>query len=193
MPPRRADGFADCGRINGGKLGQRSLARRAVSFYSAFGYKTYLKEGDVCSVPPTDSTGMTEVKNLTNFGIQTSSDTEDVKTYDDTAGGWTYNVVTGQSYSVDCTLNIDMLDDGYLLLKKASLGAATGVTVEWFRESPKTAGDCATGADITGAETHAGVSYVTDFSEEIEAGNVAKVSFTLTGLGAVVWQEATTT
>jgi len=163
-----------------------------VSFYSAFGYKTYLKEGDACSTPPTDSTGMTEVKNLTNFAIQTSSDTEDVKTYDDTAGGWSSNVVTGQSYSVDCTLNIDMLDAGYLLLKKASLEAAVGTCVEWFRESPKSGGDCESDTSISGAETHAGVSYVTDFSEEIEAGSVAKVSFTLTGLGAVVWEKATT-
>ena len=163
-----------------------------MSFYAAFGYKTYLKEGDACSTPPTDATGMTEVKNLTNFAIQTSSDTEEVKTYDDSAGGWSAAICTGQSYTVDCTLNIDMLDEGYLLLKKASLEAATGVTVEWFRESPKPAGDCATGAEIANAETHAGVAYVTDFSEDIQAGNVAAVSFTLNGLQNPVWTAATT-
>lgn len=163
-----------------------------MSFYAAFGYKTYLKEGDACSMPPTDATGMTEVKNLTNFAIQTSSDTEDVKTYDDSAGGWSAAICTGQSYTVDCTLNIDMLDAGYLLLKKASLEAATGVTVEWFRESPKPAGDCETGEQIANAETHAGVAYVTDFSEDIQAGNVAAVSFTLNGLQNPVWTAATT-
>ena len=163
-----------------------------MSFYAAFGYKTYLKEGDACSTPPTASDGMTEVKNLTNFALQTSSDTEEVKTYDDTAGGWSAALCTGQSYTVDCTLNIDMLDAGYLLLKKASLEAATGVTVEWFRESPKPAGDCETGKEIATAETHAGVAYVTDFSEDIQAGNVASVSFTLSGLQNPVWTAATT-
>lgn len=162
-----------------------------MSFYAAFGYKVYVKEGDACSTPPTESTGMTEVKNLTNFAIQTSSDTEDVKTYDDSAGGWAANVVTGQSYSVDCTLNIDMLDAGYLLLKKASLEAATGTTVQWFRESPTPAGDCATGAEYATAETHAGVAYVSDFSEDIQAGNVAAVTFTLNGLQNPVWTKAT--
>ena len=59
---------------------------------------------------------MTEVKNLTNFAIQSTSDTEDVQTYDyDTSGtgGWSNGMVTGNSYTVDCTLNIDMLDAGY--------------------------------------------------------------------------------
>lgn len=163
-----------------------------MSFYAAFGYKTYVKAGDACSTPPTASDGMTEIKNLTNFGIQTSSDSEDVKTYDDTAGGWSAAVVTGQSYTVDCTLNIDMLDAGYLLLKQASLEAATGTTVEWYRESPTPAGDCETGKEISTAETHAGVAYVTDFSEDIQAGNVAAVSFTLTGIQKVIWTAATT-
>ena len=163
-----------------------------MSFYAAFGYKTYVKLGDTCSTAPTDSTGMTEVKNLTNFGIQTSSDSEDVKTYDDSAGGWSAAVVTGQSYTVDCTLNIDMTDPGYLLLKEASLEAAVGTTVEWFRESPTPSGDCNSGLPITGAETHAGVAYVTDFSEDIQAGNVAAVTFTLTGINKVEWTAATT-
>lgn len=138
---------------------------------------------------------MTEVKNLTNFAIQSSSDTEDVQTYDydsSVAGGWSASVVTGNSYTVDCTLNIDMTDAGYQLLKKAALESATGTTVEWFRESPKPAGDCDTGAIISGAETHAGVAYVTNFSEDIQAGNVAAVTFTLTGLKAYVWTAATT-
>ena len=166
-----------------------------MSFFAAFGYKTYIAEGDTCSEVPTSSASMTEVKNLTNFAIQSSSDTEDVQTYDydsSVAGGWSASVVTGNSYTVDCTLNIDMTDAGYQLLKKAALESATGTTVEWFRESPKPAGDCDTGAIISGAETHAGVAYVTNFSEDIQAGNVAAVTFTLTGLKAYVWTAATT-
>ena len=138
---------------------------------------------------------MTEVKNLTNFAIQSSSDTEDVQTYDydsSSSGGWAASVVTGNSYTVDCTLNIDMLDAGYLILKQAALDSATGAAIEWFRESPTPAGDCDTGLPINTAETHAGVAYVTNFSEDIQAGNVAAVTFTLTGIGAYVWTQAAT-
>ena len=163
-----------------------------MSFYAAFGYKTYIKEGDACSDAPTDGTGMTEVKNLSNFALQSSSDTTDVQTYDDSAGGWAASVVTGNSYTVDCTLNIDMLDAGYLILKKAALESALGVTVEWFRESPKPSGDCDTGLPINTAETHSGVAYVTNFSEDITAGNIAAVTFTLAGLNAYVWTPAAT-
>lgn len=163
-----------------------------MSFYAAFGYKTYIKEGDACSVAPPNSTGMTEVKNLSNFALQSSSDTTEVQTYDDSAGGWAASVVTGNSYTVDCTLNIDMLDAGYLILKKAALESALGVTVEWFRESPTPSGDCDSGLPIIAAETHAGVAYVTNFSEDITAGNIAAVTFTLSGLNAYVWEAATT-
>jgi hypothetical protein len=166
-----------------------------VSFFAAFGYKTFIAAGDSCSDIPTGSDGMTEVKNLTNFAIQSSSDTEDVQTYDydsSTAGGWAASVVTGNSYTVDCTLNIDMLDAGYLILKQAALDSATGAAVEWFRESPTPSGDCESGLPITTPEAHAGVAYVTNFSEDIQAGNVAAVTFTLTGIKAYSWTQAAT-
>ena len=136
---------------------------------------------------------MTEVKNLTNFAIQSSSDTEDVKTYDyddSLAGGWSSSVVTGNSYTVDCTLNISMTDAGYKILKQAALDSAMGTAIEWFRESPKAGGDCEGGGTITTAETHAGVAFVTNFSEDIQAGNVAAVTFTLTGIGPYAWAAA---
>ena len=85
-----------------------------------------------------------------------------------------------------------MTDAGYKLLKKAALESATGTAVEWFRESPKPSGDCDSGLPIATAEYHSGVAYVTDFSEEIQAGDVASVSFTLTGIGAYVWSAAAT-
>jgi hypothetical protein len=58
------------------------------------------------------------------------------------------------------------------------------VTVQWYRESPEmsTTGD---------PEKHAGIAFVTDFSEDIQAGNVAKVTFTLTGYGAYTWTAET--
>ena len=150
-----------------------------------------MTEGDACSTNPTAALA-TEIKNLTNFGIQSTSDSEEVKTYDDSAGGWSAAVVTGNSYTVDCVLNIDMTDAGYKLLKKAALESATGTAVEWFRESPTPSGDCDSGLPITTPEYHSGVAYVTDFSEESQAGEVASVSFTLTGIGAYTWSEAST-
>ena len=55
-----------------------------------------MTEGDACSDAPTEACDV-EIKNLTNFSIQSSSDSEDVKTYDDSAGGWSAAVVTGNS------------------------------------------------------------------------------------------------
>ena len=77
-----------------------------------------------------------------------------------------------------------LLRSGYKVLKQAALDAATGVTVQWYRESPEMS---ATG----NPEKHAGVAFVTDFSEDIQAGNVAAVSFTLTGYGAYTWTAET--
>ena len=80
-------------------------------------------------------------------------------------------LVTSQSYSIPMAMNLDLRDAGYQLLKNASLNSASGVTVEWYRESPEMT---ATG----NPEKHAGVAFVSDFSEEIQSGSVAKVSFT---------------
>jgi hypothetical protein len=40
-------------------------------------------------------------------------------------------------------------------------------------------------------EKHAGVAFVTDLSEDIQAGNVATISFTLSGYGAYTWTAET--
>ena len=161
-----------------------------MSFFAAFGYKTYIAEGDTCSDVPTTSGSMTEVKNLTNFAIQSTSDTEDVQTYDydsSGTGGWAAQRGDGQQLYGGLHPEHRHARSGYLILKKAALESATGTAVEWFRESPKPAGDCDSGLPISTAETHAGVAFVTNFSEDIQAGNVAAVTFTLTGIGAYVW------
>jgi plastocyanin len=81
-------------------------------------------------------------------------------------------------------MNLNLNDAGYLVLKNAALNAASGTTVEWYRESPEmsTLGD---------PEYHSGVAWVTDFSESIAAGNVAQVTFTLTGYGSYSWSAET--
>lgn len=152
-------------------------------FFAAFGYKFYVKAGTTASTAPTSATGLTEVLSLENAGIQGASSTTEVINYGSTQG-FSRSLVTGQSYTIPCTMNLSLNDAGYIVLKNAALGAATGTTVEWFRESPEMT---STGSP----EAHAGVAFVTDFSEDIQAGNVAKVTFTLTGYGAYTFTAET--
>lgn len=153
------------------------------AFFAALGYKFYVKAGTTASATPSSSTGMTEVLSLTNAGIQGSSDSTDVLDYGSTQG-FKASLVTGQSYTIPCSMNLDLNDAGYAVLKQAALDAATGVTVQWYRESPEM-------SSTGNPEKHAGVAFVTDFSEDIQAGNVATVSFTLTGYGAYAWTAET--
>jgi hypothetical protein len=155
------------------------------AYFASFGYKFYVKAGTTASTIPTTSSGMTEVLSLTNAGIQGASTTQDVVDYGSTQG-FAASLVTGQSYTIPMAMNLDLRDAGYKVLKQAALDAATGVTVQWFRESPEMT---ATGSP----ETHAGVAFVTDFSESIEAGGIASVTFTLTGYGAYDWDAETDT
>lgn len=154
-----------------------------MGYFNALGYKFYVKAGTTSSTAPADSTGMTEVLSLTNAGIQSQSDTQEVLDYGSSLG-FKNQVVTAQSYSIPMAMNLDLRDAGYKLLRQAALDAPTGVTVQWYRESP----------EMTSAgnpEKCAGVAQVTNFQEDIQAGNVAKVSFTLTGYGAMTWTAET--
>lgn len=153
------------------------------AFFAAFGYKFYVKAGTTASTAPTSATGMTEVLSLENAGIQGASSTTEVVDYGSTQG-FSASLVTGQSYTIPCTMNLSLNDAGYIVLKNAALGAATGTTVEWYRESPEM-------SETGNPEKHAGVAFVTDFSEDIQAGNVSKVTFTLTGYGAYTFTAET--
>lgn len=154
------------------------------AFFTALDYKFYVKAGTTASTAPSASTGLTEVKSLTNAGIQTATDTVDVIDYG-SPQGFKASIVTGQSYSIPMTMNLDLRDAGYAILKDAALNATTK-TVEWYRESPEMT---STGAP----EKHAGVAFVTNFSESIEAGNIAQVNFELAGYGAYTWNAETDT
>jgi hypothetical protein len=155
------------------------------AFFAALGYRFYVKAGTTASTNPANSTGMTEVLSLTNAGIQGSSSTTDVLDYG-SSQGFSASLVTGQSYTIPCSMNLNLNDAGYKILKQAALDAASGVTVEWYRESPEMS---STGSP----EHHSGVAFVTDFSEDIQAGNVSAVNFTLTGYGAYTWTAETNT
>lgn len=153
------------------------------SFFNSLNYKFFVKLGTTASSNPTSSTGLTEVLSLTDASIQGTTQTQDVLDYGSTMG-YTASIVQQQSYNIPMQMNLNLNDAGYLILKQAAMEAATGTTVEWYRESPEmtTTGD---------PEYHSGVAWVTDFSESIAAGNVAQVTFTLTGYGAYDWQAET--
>ena len=154
-----------------------------MGYFNALGYKFYVKAGTTASTAPTASAGMDEVLNLSNAGIQSTSDTQDVIDYGSTFG-FKKSLVTQQQYSIPMTMNLDLNDAGYQELRQASLDGPSGVTIEWYRESPEMS---ATGDP----EKCAGVAFVTNFQEDIQAGNVATVSFTLTGYGAYTWTAET--
>jgi hypothetical protein len=145
-------------------------------FFAALGYKTYVKLGTSASTIPTTSTGMTRILSLDNTAIQGTSESTSVLDYD-SEFGFQNNLITSQSYSIPCSMNLDVSDAGYEILKIASLQAASGVLLEWYRETPVTDGSG------SNPEVHSGLAQVSDFSEDITAGNIAKVSFTLNGYG----------
>ena len=153
------------------------------AFFNSLNYRLFVKAGTTASTNPVDSTGMTELLSVTDAPINGSTQTQDVLDYGSSLG-YTASVVQQQSYSLPVQMNLNLLDAGYLVLKQASMDAAAGVTVEWYRESPEMT---ATG----NPEYHSGVAWVTDFSESITAGNVAQVSFTLAGYGAYSWSAET--
>lgn len=153
------------------------------AFFNSLGYRLFVKAGTTASTNPTTSTGMTELLSIVDAPIQGSTQTQDVLDYGSTLG-YTASVVQQQSYSVPVQMNLNLNDAGYLVLKQAAMDAASGVTVEWYRESPEM-------SSLGDPEYHSGVAWVTDFSESIAAGNVAQVSFTLTGYGAYTWSAET--
>lgn len=246
-----------------------------MGFFNAFGYEFYIAKGTTSDTPPVSETGLALVKNLSNAGIQSSTDSQQVITYDTDTLGWAQQIATQNSYTMDCTLNIDTQEATYITLKEAARDAAAGITIKWFRRTPLAAQggtgavqnlavtDPSSGGDpgdynnaatsttgsgtgllvdftvetdgtvfnvkpdpqnqgdgyaigdtvtipaglphnsttdiemlvqaITGTgvkERHSGIAFVTNFSEDITAGNVAACSFTLSGYGAYLFLKA---
>ena len=154
-----------------------------MGYFNALGYRFYVKAGTTSSSAPTSSTGMDEVLSLVNAGIQGQTDTQEVLDYGSSLG-FKQQVATQQSYTIPMQMNLDLRDAGYKTLRQAALDAPTGVTVQWYRESPEM-------TSSGNPEKCAGVAWVTNFQEDIQAGNVAKVSFTLTGTGTLSWTAET--
>ena len=109
------------------------------AFFAAFNYKLYVELGTSSSTIPTSDAGMTRVLSLDNAGIQATSDSTAVLDYD-SEFGFQANLITGQSYTIPCSMNLDVTDAGYQTLKQAALEATSGTLVTWYRETPVTDG-----------------------------------------------------
>ncbi|MEB3209599.1 MAG: hypothetical protein VKK63_11900, partial [Synechococcus sp.] len=68
---------------------------------------------------------MTRILSLDNAGIQGTSESTSVVDYD-SEQGFQSNLITSQSYSVPCSMNLDVTDSGYDILKQAAIKAADG-------------------------------------------------------------------
>ncbi len=155
-----------------------------MAFMSAIGYRLWMADAaSADDAHPTSSTGLTEILNLTNAGIEGTTETQTVTDYA-TSGGFQKAVATSQGYSMQMVMNLDTVDAGYQLIKDAAMDAPTGQYVKWYRESPDP------GASVSTVEKHAGIGIITDFSESIEAGGIATVSFSLQGYGSYSYTAA---
>lgn len=149
----------------------------AGTYFAALDLRFWVKIGSTASSAPTSSSTMTEVLSLTNASISVSSDTQDVLDYS-TDFGFKSSIVTGNSYTISAALNLDPTSDGYLILKRAAQTSANNVAVQWYRELPLV------GTGNTDPQVDAGVAFVSNWSETLEAGNIAAVTFDLVGYGA---------
>ncbi len=152
-----------------------------MGYFAAFNYRMWVKAGTTASLNPTNRTGFTELVNGSNFSLQGSTDSQQVVDYGSSFGFKT-QLVTGNSYSIPVTMNLDVTSAGYQACKAAYKDATAGATLQWWRETPVT-----DGSSSSYPEVHTGVAQVSDFSEDVQAGNIASVSFTLTGYGSYVF------
>ena len=132
------------------------------SFFASLNYRLFVKLGTSASTAPTTSGGMTRILSLDNAGIQGTSESTSVVDYD-SEQGFQSNLITSQSYNLPCSMNLDVSDAGYEILKKAAIKAADGTLLEWYRETP------VTDASGDNPEIHAGLAQIGDFSEDIVA------------------------
>lgn len=149
----------------------------AGAYFAAFNVRFFVKAGTTASALPTTTSTMTEVLSLTNASVQGSSTSTKVKDYS-SAYGFGQTLITETGYTIPCGLHLDPSSESYKIIKRAFRNAALGETLQWFRELP------VTGSTDTVGQVDTGVAFVTNLQEDLAAGNVATLTFTLEGYGA---------
>jgi len=158
------------------------------NFQVALGYKLYVKaRTNPATALQSNTTGMTLLGAVSNAPINTTTDTQSAQAYDDELG-FRKEIASGASWSIPVEMLLDQLDAGYAILKTAADGAVAGQYLEIRRESPIPA--AAVGNTGAAGEIYRGVVTVTNFSESIDAGAIATVSFTMQGYGAYTYTAA---
>ena len=148
-----------------------------MGFFVAYDYRLWVELGTTASAIPTSRSTMTEIINIDNVGIASNSDTVNAIDYASEAG-FAKQLVSGNSWSMPFSMNMDVTSAGYKLMERAFLQSANGVCLKMWRESPVTDGSS------DDPEIVAAIVQVSGLSEDIQAGNVAKVTGTLNGYGA---------
>jgi hypothetical protein len=150
-------------------------------YFVATDYQLYVGLGTTASSIPTSTSGLTEILSLTNSSIDGSTDSTDAPIDYSSEYGWKNPLMTNIGWSVPASMNLSLGDLGYKLLKSAWLGGAAGTALRVYRVSPVKDGSG------DNSEIHAGIAFVEGFQESIQAGDVATVSFTFRGTGALEW------
>ena len=149
----------------------------AGTYFAAVGIRFWVKGGTVASTPPTSTAGMVEVLSVTDSSISNNNTSQRVNDYGGQLG-YGKSLVTESGYSLPCNLNLDPNSEGYKILRRAAMNAASGQTLEFFRQLPVVAGTDAIG------QCDAGVAIVQQFQESLATNTVATISFSLEGQGA---------
>lgn len=150
------------------------------SYFVAYDYELWVALGTTASATPTSTAGLTRIFSLSDTSVKGTSQKTGAIDYETGIGG-RKDLITEIGYNLPCTMNVALADAGYQLLKQAWLEGAQGTTIQWYRISPVKDGS----GDP--AETHAGVAFVEGFDENVRAGEIATVSFTLAGFGGLTW------
>lgn len=147
------------------------------AYFAAFNLRFWVKAGTTASTNPVVNSTMTEVLSLSNASVLGNSSSQRVTDYS-SAFGFGKAIITETGYSIPCNLNLDPDSAGYKIIKRAFRNGANGMTLEWFRQLP------VIGSTDTHGQVDTGVALVTNLQEDMTAGNVATISFTLEGYGA---------
>lgn len=150
-------------------------------YFVAFDYEMWVKNGTTSSTAPTSTSGMTQVIALTNASMSGTSDKTDAPLDYSTELGWKKPLITEIGWSVPAQMNLSLGSAAYRLIKEAWLNGAGGRALEIYRKSPVKDGSG------DNAELHTGIAQIEGFDEDVQAGNVATVSFTFSGYGPLYW------
>jgi hypothetical protein len=146
-----------------------------------FDHKLYIAKGTTTSAIPTSTSGLTQVFNLTDASMTSSSSSVNVQDYDSDPTS-SKEAITSVAKSMPVVLNLSPADPAYQILMECADRATENFAVRYYRISAKVPGS--TGAD---AEVRAGIATVSGFNEGRTVAGVGAMTFTLTAFGGSTW------